>query len=742
MATRNNHTTGSMSVMEAVETLSSIVEMDESSATIAEPHKNKEVSENGSDRTVLWLHQKDHDVEITVQTIRDIFRIILNYLQTFYRKENGFMPDEKSVEGIKTIMVIVGEAAKKLDKYTTLFHHTKGQSVTELKEYKHLQEFYLSRIVKKIDQNVLGKWILGLSQRLIEEGKKLQEVKEELPLKKISQSTHLFVDLESVKKDTNYELFFISKEDGTRYFSSRLIRNMKLIYDFGNTLSQTKDVDIFEGSKEWLEEYIQHSAQQIMHEIRETSNHYFYDTRFIKTAELKDHLRKTLIALMLCADLPFHNNDPAKKHSIDYFIDFLGFLRQVLHSREYQKLLAYPPSPTNIPAIRSLELIQKLCYTLFTAARGYDAFSPILSKIIEQAMLERNVKQQQVDENLSFYNRLANIYAAMNKFIQRHDFGPLTKILDALERGSYHAFDPIMQENIPNQTFNLILPNRKISVLRIPSPIHQEVINNPLITEEFKEFLRGCITEERTDKLLFINLQDRTSWEEYHRCHVLEDLQNHPDFAKQLMVITLSKDTDFYHQNGPFQKENHADVFIRNFKNQLVSNDNGFFFPKEIAKQIFPKFVDQTLNAIHRVFFAEKNVLTRESRQNFIEIFYLFLQLKLIELSNPDFISLACKDGIDTSSVATAQMYMFLKLLNNKEITEDDFDLMNLIIYTPSLLIRERVIHSDRFHRMQSALKAVEIIRQEFGFETFNKIVNEAFGLSFQNPILEIKSFS
>ena len=50
-------------------------------------------------------------------------------------------------------MVLVGEAAKKLDKYIELFQKINVRSVTELREYKQLQEFYFSKANKEKIEN-------------------------------------------------------------------------------------------------------------------------------------------------------------------------------------------------------------------------------------------------------------------------------------------------------------------------------------------------------------------------------------------------------------------------------------------------------------------------------------------------------------------------------------------------------------------------------------------------------------
>ncbi len=156
MAARSHN----LSIVEAVETLSSIADLEfDREVGIAQKHELMLSNEKIAYKTVHWLHKTD--ATSTVNLVRETFRVILHYLKHFYRKEYGFVTDQKTLEGIKTIMVLVGEAAKKLDKYTHFIHQ--NQSVTDFKEYQQLQEFYRSKIARKIDEGVLGKWILGLS---------------------------------------------------------------------------------------------------------------------------------------------------------------------------------------------------------------------------------------------------------------------------------------------------------------------------------------------------------------------------------------------------------------------------------------------------------------------------------------------------------------------------------------------------------------------------------------------------
>ena len=161
-------------------------------------------------KTVHWL-EENHDN--TVDIVKNTFKTILSYLRHYYNKEYGYSNDAKTIEGIKTIMVLVGEAAKKLDRYTTIFKDKELGSVTRLREYKQLQDFYHKKINRQIDQGVLSKWILALAAPHVEGQKLGKGVPIGTPgiFDREVDSTHVFVDIDSVKKDAEYELLFLQK---------------------------------------------------------------------------------------------------------------------------------------------------------------------------------------------------------------------------------------------------------------------------------------------------------------------------------------------------------------------------------------------------------------------------------------------------------------------------------------------------------------------------------------------------
>lgn len=733
-----SHSHSNLSIIEAVETLSHIADLEiDKGVGITQQHEVMIDNEKINYRTVHWLHEKD--ASETISLVRETFRVILHYLKQFYRKEYGYVTDPKTVEGIKTIMVLVGEAAKKLDKYTALFHLAHKQSVTELKEYKQLQEFYLSKIDRKIDERVLGKWILGLTFGRLHKETKPHKLVAKVPAPpKIEEAKHVFVDLESVKKDTEYELFFIRKEDGSRFFSPRLLRNIKLVCDFGEYFGEPKETDPLQQVKLWQDRIFHISARNVIKAVGPRLAAFFKEMYKLREHdEVVEILSKAFMGLLLASNP--HNmlkGRPAKS-CLEYFNDFLIFLREAVHSRPYQKWLAYPPNGNNALATELLDIVFTTCRAVYAGLQGLEEMISIVHILIQQASKQISEEHfTQVEAVKMIWNQLAADYTAMTKLMRNHPNGPLLKVLDILEENTFNVFDPLMQQNIPSQLYELQVQNHKMLNIRFAAPVIQEFINKDVVNEEFKAFLRDYNKQRNKKKHLLINLQDRTSWTEHARCSALEDLQKQPEMQEVLTVVTLAIDTDFYHQLSPYHQVNHASAFIEQFKEHLKGESSGFYFPETINKKELFEFMDRAIESIHRIFFSNKNVLLREHRLDFIEIFYLFLQLKLIDMVSPNTFSFTCKDGVDIGMAISAELFTFLKFLHQKEWSESDIDFLNFLIYAPALVIRERLMLPERFNRMLSAIRTIENAQHEAGIDHFPKVIEEAFFLLYKIPIL------
>lgn len=680
------------------------------------------------DRTWLVQHDK-HELALTV---KDLFKVILRYMEDHYAGGSTLVTGSKTLEGIKTIMVLVGEAAKKLDRYTNLFKERKNSGVMDLREYRQLQEFYNRKISRTIDESLLGKWILALTEKtfLMHKEKEEEEIKQ-------FESKHVFVDLDSVKNDTEYELFFIRKEDGSRFFSPRLIRNIKLVCDFGSILGKEKEPDFFVDQMIWEDQFANEVARAILESCRVAISKYYPIIGRHKEHEMIGLVNKAIIALFLASKEEKLVKNGSYKGCVSYLADFSYFLREILLHRDFQQLVAFPSLEATGIQEAARKIVSAFLEAIFEGSWTYDGANPYLDYLLKESRDQMSLEHYQEALNSgNVWNQLAFDYAAMKKFLRRHSTGPLNKVIQLLEDGDYQSFDPYIQGAFPELLFSIFDQEKKINIRRLPSPTSQEKINNARINREFLNYLHFHEAKPGGN-ILIINFQDRTSWREHSRAVRLEQLQDASEFEDFLTVATLSKDTEFYHQLAPYHDDHQWSVFKDHVVEHVLGDHTGFYIPQSIKDEMSPDWMEGLLEAVNRIFFSGRNVLPLEARLDFIEITYAFLELKCIEASSAENVYFCCKDGVDGGAAAAAYLYLFLKMVTGAVIEKEDIQRVTKILYSSSILRRDRVMLQDRFNRMIFSLKVIENTYHEYGKELFSKIMIEAFSPYFKRGFLK-----
>lgn len=729
MRRRENDEYTNLTIVEAVETLSSIADLDlERDIGVNQRHDAALGEKIRPYHAVHWLQQAD--ANSTLEIIKNTFRVILRYVRSFYKEEHGYLADAQTVEGIKTIMVLVGEAAKKLDRFTKLFHGARAASVMNTKEYKALQDFYQKRIARKIDEGTLGKWVLALT------APRVPQVKARTAPPSLDMSKRVVVDLDTVKKDTEYELFFMRKDDGTRYFGPALLRNIRLVCDFGDYFSDSKGDDPLSHLEVWRDWMYQITARSIVKAMRKEADSFYRFYAKEKNQELVCCVNSMLMSVLLAANpRNLKRNRPAKSCHL-YFLDFQKFLRDVLTSREYQKLVTYPPKKSHGLAWCILGLLHDICEGLYIQSAGYSEFPPLITNLIEKARRVSAVEERE-GVKANWWDTLSDEYTCMLKLLKRHPNGPMYKILDMLKDEEHQCFDPLIQDNIPNRWFDLHVGERVIKNVRMAAPIRQGYIHKAVINDEFKAMLRNY--QEKAGEHgnhLIINLQDRTSWLEHSRCEVLERLQDKHDFASHLRVATLAVKTDFYQQMAPYHEANHAEPFMEQLLDHLSGDASGYYFPESMLSVVTTPFLKDMLKGIHEMFFGARNILLRRDRLDFIQLAHLFLVLKVIETAKPESLSFTCKDGVDMGSAYSAMLYGALKLFNQEKILRRDIEYLSLMLFAPPLFIRERLMLPEHFQRAMGVLKVIGQTREEQGFSTFKQTLEAHFGKLYKEAML------
>lgn len=661
-----------------------------------------------------WLDPKSETK--TLSTVKNTFKTLRGYLENVSQDEMQ-MKDIETQKGLKAIMVLADEATEKLDSFGTLF---KKQKISELSEVKDLKTFYMKKIMKRFEQNLeLEK---AWQEEWGEEGNVLDIERKGLK------------DLETVKRDRNYELFYIRGEDGRPFFNKNLIRHIKLVTNFDEILEFPEGEDPLLRIKIVQDRDAHISAA----EIRET-NHSLIEQFTHHSAQYKEDpfirfLSKATMALFLAANPRNLVQNATGKISLRYMVDFHAFIREALQLTEYQKLISDPPDENSVYHL-ALTLLHRYCSGLFLRIGERNEMSSLVNRMISGPLKKKKAPRSK-NSSLAIWNGLLDAHDQIHSLLEKYPNGPLMKTLDLFnQRDDVVGFDPIGQENLPAKQFTFNYDEFSCDCIRLPSPTFQKIINKAEIVEEFKAFLRDLTRRKDHKSHLLINLQDKTSWEEHARCKAIEEAAQNAEFSKILHVVTLPKNTDFYYQSETYLEMHDVKDFKAAFIDQINSGETcGFAFPKSLQKEI-RSFSSKCFDLIHKLFFSSNKALSRKNRMDFIEIFYQMLIFKCIDIYRPSVMSLTCKDALDIGPTATLALFGSMKLLSsNPEFTDDENDFMKIALFTPSLIVRERVIETGRLSRLVSAIsvihaecegnrkKIVKALQALYGYPLFDEI--------------------
>lgn len=711
-------------IQEAVETLATIADLS--------PERDRmirqEVILDGrplSDRKVEWL-VFGRDAEASLDLVRGCFRSVHNYLMRLYRKEDPQQMKRSSIEGIEAIMLVVGEAAKRLDHFSSLFHGEEGTK--SLQEYRDLLQFYQRKISKNVEDTSMSRWVVGVGRlpfpALEQEGKTIRKAVQMNP-------AHLFVDMEAVQSDTEYELFFVRKEDGSRFFNPRLIKNMKMIADFGPKEDKVLPELL---TTKWLDEAFHKLSREVIANMGSTLDQFLQERGKFKEKELQTHCMHAFLALLLAGHKKYlFENNPAKS-CYDYFLDALYFLRQGLLSYDYQKLVSYPPRTSNHLGRLILRFIEKLAKLLYLETKGCLVTKELVMHLIRQGY----EKDSSIDEeslSLRLSTTVETDDQALRAALKEYASSSLQRLLEDLSINNTEGFDPWIQGNLPSLAAWFTQGEKHISWVRMPTPTKQEFIHKPEVIEEFKASLREH--DEKKKKMLLINLQNRTSWKEHDRSCVLEELGYKSEWEECLDVMTLEVDTEFYDQQGLFAEDCEAAGFKETLLEHMQMRDSGFFFKDNVEWVLFPLFTATLIDEVHDIFFQKRPKLTQEERCSFIDLTYFFCCLKAMESLKPDTCFFVCKDGVEQSNLWIGLSACLFTLFHDKSWGEREREQLNTLLFSPALVLRERAPLKYRIKRMIQTIALVEAVQEEMGASKFKDKLLVKIGALFHTPLLQ-----
>ena len=228
-----------LSVLEAVDNLSEIAELSEQ-VTL---YTSKRAEEIEKEKPVYkWLDPKRE--ELNKDRIKETFNAVHEYLERIYEYDPKSLMQTETQQGIASIMNLVDEASAKADKHIQMFQGSKQKSIKHLREYQDLQNFYLNKVAK----------------RFLNMPTKFEKAEEEVE-REIEQGIS---DLEEVKNDRKYELFYFPKEDGKPFFDRSVMRHVKLVGGFDQFFDHTEEEDPLLRVKGVLDLEMHEAAKEIL----------------------------------------------------------------------------------------------------------------------------------------------------------------------------------------------------------------------------------------------------------------------------------------------------------------------------------------------------------------------------------------------------------------------------------------------------------------------------------------------
>lgn len=633
-----------------------------------------EIDEDGH----LILHQNEEMEEYfvpaaideqTLDVVKQTFASVLGYLKQYFNQEVKAHRDlSQSLEKMGDIMILVGEAANHLTKFGDLFRNR----VLELKEYKELQHFYqkalLRGAVKKISRQAPHDHyeVLG---------------------------THILDDLEVIKEDKLYELFYIKNEEGHPFYTHELAKKIKIACDFGFYAKMLHTHDPLVQIKNWEDRYLHLVSKQMLLRSHKKIAYFYKHAGSFSKLPFVISLNNCIMALMLASNARNMIRQFSPKSCLMYFSDFQHFLRDLLHSNDYQKFFVYP---TQEPFLEhALELVQDLCYQVFSIDVENQELKQGIEELTELALISEE----------DFSKVLEICYLNLARKLKEHPNGPVFKALDLLREEEELSFDPLLQQNLSDLETVIKDENKEIVLLRLACPTMQDEIVKAYVVDEFKAYLRECIQRDHESRLLLMNFQNKTSWVEHARSKALEELANRGEFSDFFFLVTLNKDTNFYHQIGEYEDVTESALFLTLLEEQICEEGGGCNFPRTIDKKLLHAFIQKIAKKIHEHFFSSQDILSPQDKKNFIELIYAFLELKLIDWLHPTAVLLTSKDGLDVTATTSFALSLLLHYGKNHALTKEQKEKLIFRLFGSTLLYRERAIHQDRFTRVLQLLQ-------------------------------------
>ena len=638
-----------------------------------------------------WLDVDNQD--FTIKSVKNTLKAVHGYMKNIYSKGKNQLKTQEMKKGLASLFTLATEAAEKIDSCSGgLKTGATIEKIAESKEFLELKKFYENNLAKKIER------VLDEEESWQEEWGKEQDV---LDVERVGLK-----DLETVRRDLEYELFFIAKEDGTRYYNRNLVRHIRLVSNFDQMINQIVEDDPLTRIKLLQDVNVLGFSIKTVEYARKSLDKWFKLMRKNIDESLIKLVVKLVMALLLSTNSKNQLATTMGKSCLEYFKDYLYFLRSCFSHPCYQRLLDVSESKLRAVDVATLDVLHSCCYIYFNHFSDNAKAVSFMRRLIQRKK-KKGAKIASTHSVISLFNKVLEHRENLEEILRYYPNGPLFKVLDTLNTPyQLLEFDPYMQDDTPQAHYSLIFKGHQINCLHMACPTRQSSIDKATIIDEFKGFLRHLEHSRKKERLLVFNYQDRTSWQDFSRSDVIERYQKDAEISSVLYVITLPKKTDFYLQSEAYLPQDDAEDFIELLVSQIKDSVScGFFFSSKVDLKVILDFSKKCSSLVLKHFFGNKKRLSRKNRLDFIEVFYQFLQLKIVDLVDPSIIGFMGKDSVDYASTSLCGFYAFLKILLEKEPfkEESDDDFLEML-FLPAIMVRERGVDIQNLSRLMSYL--------------------------------------
>lgn len=343
-----------------------------------------------------------------------------------------------------------------------------------------------------------------------------------------------------------------------------------------------------------------------------------------------------------------------------------------------------------------INIIDNVCEWIYT---GFDFWEPM------SHWMAQNTPPQVNDPDVdlpSYLNRCANSIESSGRFTDRGD-----NVV-----GLNHAF---RNGNFASWLFSYPRRNGETKIIRTPAvtvdlsrDIRTNDVTSAEIAPEFNNFLMSY--QQQGKKHLYINLMDRTLNSEKLRSNTIEHLMDNEGLRGAIQVVTLDKDSAFYHQAGAFANCSLAEPFKTAFMERMFesSPDSCFFWPAELNSDEWQDWCKEIINETHDTYFASRDHLTTQERKDFIELTYLRIIKELLANGDFDSCNISCKNCVDRGASELALLYTDTLMKQNSPLDFTQKQKIAALTFGPALMERSRLPQSYRTSRLTTALSALQ----------------------------------